>query len=280
MDSTISSLFSTIVGIELVMSAFADIFGLQDSFAEFVIESYGANADTSSLMLRFQEVFLENFRYKIKTIIQFSQLYLNKSSKLNYEIIIKSFMLDSKIWYDAFIQFKNIICLELNMCTSKFEYALDNIPEFSDGFNKYMANFAKTNKISEESYMYLSKFNYLKKWLQNAVDKRINVHRDQHIVICADMGYEYGCPVYELCGSCTNRRKHTWLKRLNEYIQNEFDSFETIPIVDFCHTELDEKESRRDDYTKRTKLVMRDKRRYLRNKGILTKDNRKTIKTN
>jgi hypothetical protein len=278
MDSTISALFSTIVGLELVMSAFAVISGLQDSFAEFVLESYGSTADTSSLMLRFQEVFLKCFRSKIEFIIRFQQSYVAKSSKLNYEIITKAFLLDTEIWQNAFIQFKNIIRSELNMRTSKFEYALDNITAFSDRFNKYMANFAKTNQISEDSDMYLSKFNDLKQWLQNAVDKRINDHLNQHNDICADMGYEDGCPEYELCGSCTLRRKNTWLKRLNEYIQSEFDSFETIPIVDVCHTELDEKESRRDDYTKRTKLVMRDKRRYLRNKGLLTKDNRKTIK--
>ena len=278
MDSTISALFSTIVGLDLVMSAFAVISGLQDSFAEFVLKSYGSNKDTSSLMLRFQEVFLENFRYEIKTIIRFPQSYVTESSKLNYEIITKAFLLDTKIWQNAFIEFTKIIRSELNMRTSKFEYALDNITDFSEGFNKYMTNFAKTNHISEDSDMYRSKFNHLKQWLQSSVDCRITDHQNQHNDICGDMGYEYGCPEYELCVSCTLRRKHTWLKRLNEYIQSEFDSFETIPIVDFCHTELDEKESRRDDYTKRTKLVMRDKRRYLRNKGILTKDNRRTNK--
>lgn len=271
MDSTISTLFSTIVGLELVMSAFAVISGLQDSFAEFVLKSYGSNTDTSSLMLRFQEVFLTCFRSEIEFVIHFPQSYVTESSKLNYEIITKAFLLDTKLWQNAFIEFTKIIRSELNMRTSKFEYALDNITEFSDGFNKYMTNFVKTNQISEDSDMYRSKFNNLKQWLQSAVDKRIEQHRIHHSDVCEylDCGYDY--PQYDLCESCTLRRKHTWLKRLNEYIQSEFDSFETIPIVDFCHTELDDKESRRDDFTKRSTFTLRDKRRYLRNKGILTK---------
>ena len=287
MDSTISTLFSAIIGIELVTTAFIIISGLRESFTSFVLKSYGANANTPVLMRRFQDVFAEYFRSEIKKLINFPYLHpniCNEKSKSNYEIIIKTFMLDTQFWNGAFIKFKNIIRVELNMRSSKFEYALDNITEFSDGFNKYMTNFAKTNQISEDSDMYRSKFNHLKQWLQSAVDERINDHQDQHIDICADMGYEYNCPVYELCRSCTRRRTHTWLKRLNEYIQTEFDSFESVPIDEHITitstNDVDEKELRRNHFNKRIKMTPKDKQRYLRNKGILSKDNRKKIKEN
>ena len=278
MDSTISQLFSAINGNEHVMNAFVIITDLQDSFTAFILKSYGTNVDISMLMRRFQNVFAEYFRSEIKKIINFPQFYVNESSISNYKIIIRNFMLDSRLWRGAFDKFKKIIQIELNMRSTQFEYALANITEFSDGFNKYMANFAKTNQIVEESDMYCSKFNHLKQMLQNVVDERIKQHREQHFDICEDLGCNYGASIYALCTFCTDRREQTWLKRLNEYIQSEFDSFEVTPIPVYCRTEIDEKESRCDDYTKRTNMALRDKRRYLRNKGILTKDNRRTNK--
>ena len=277
--ASISTFILTLVVNSIVMTAFATIDGLHDQFMDFILNTLGDSADILSLQLDLQDIFLQKLKSHLMWIYKKDFCgWILRSCDLHRddcENLPQCKSLDPDIWWRAFEDFKDKHFSEINLRSANLSWALDNIPAFRAAFDDYMARFAKVHGLQTNSIPYTEHFTLLKNYLQAMMDQYIQTDgRDSHYWQClggGDSDYVYNPKLYEACTYCMHEKKVQWKVILDEWIcsKQERDAIMADRSADFDEPEIDLKESRRRDFTKNTKNILRDTKRRLRKKGKL-----------
>lgn len=219
---TITMIINALAVIDLVSLAFATIENLASSFNTFIHSTFGDKSvmddeDIRSLKQQLQDQFIQTLKHCC--------IFENPHDN------IRKLILDKYMWESAFDSFKlNIISLQ-NQKYINFDYAFKNIATFSNAISVYMQNFASENRCAVESIEYVTKFEYLKYWIQNQVSKRIDTHKNEHYENCENFGFEYNASTYWCCNYCQTRLRNTWMKRFNNFKNFEFEQFVSEPLA-------------------------------------------------
>ena len=119
----------------------------------------------------------------------------------------------------------------------------------------------------------------MKNWLQNVFDKNEDNHEEIHKIFCEDSAhFSFDYNDYESCISCTSERKNRWIEYYNDYCYAEKIGNYQYPLEMYDDSDSyeisDIKQERRDYYTKiKTKGKLLDKKRHLKNKGLINLKN-------
>jgi hypothetical protein len=285
-SNVISSILVVLMTVDLVSVAFATMPFLCDAFMHSVVRIIGSDANIPALKKHLQQIYINKIsQYASSQLLCEHSLDGNLNTKecINPGCIA----LNKFVWVNSLTQFITDITVKMNKKYTDFDYVYQNLPDFASMIDTFMNNFAKVNHCDSDSDLFKSEFSELKQWIQKEVLSEIEDFHEDHITFCADDGYAYGAPTFWECPCSMNHIKPTWTNAINEYIFQKNLKFDSVPIdpknLDFKLTELDEpeqilvfeypdfKEDLRMDFTKKTKGVLRDKRRHFRNKGIKIK---------
>jgi hypothetical protein len=260
---------------DLVSMAFIIIPDLQDNFMMYLTDMEVSQESVSSHQKSLQKLFFDELKSEIKKYKNFPTWHNSKyhgkilcfctencehnTPRTKCPNIIACLMLNSQIWDCAFINFKYELYEKKMAQEGTFDWMLENNEEFNSIVTKYIKNFAKENRLTEDSQTYVEKLSHLKQSLQEKFDKFISGQESEHYDICYTTEYA-------LCSNCTYFRKSVWIDFFTEYIDADYSRFHSVD--DFGDEYQNEKQMRCDDFTRNTTNKLKDKRRHLRNKGL------------
>jgi hypothetical protein len=284
--SNVISILDALMTVNLVSVAFATMPFLRDAFMQSIVRIIGSDANIPALKKRLQQIYIDNIRYRVSFTLLCEHSFvehLNSKECVNPGCI----GLNKSIWEKSLTQFITDITVEMNKKYADFDYVYQHLPDFASMIDTFMNNFAKVNQCDSDSDLFKSEFSELKQWIQKEVLAEIGDFHEDHITFCADDGYAYGALTFWECPCSMSHIKPAWTNAINEYIFQKNLKFDSVPIepknLDFELEFWDDpeqilvfeypdfKEDLRMDFTKKTKGLLRDKRRHFRNKGIKIK---------
>lgn len=282
-SNVLSSIFTALIANDIVSVYCASNPAFSEQFINTILTVFGSDADLPNLKKRLQDIYINI----IKRLMTFGLLCDHSlTKKCEYKKCHKPgcISMNGKIWMESLKQFTTQITSEKNKLFASFDYAYENLDEFTESVNSYLNKFCMYNQCTFESELCQLKLAHIKEWIQQFINKKLEIYLEEHVTFCTDDGYDFDALIFFECKLCMNRLQKSWVKRMKNYIENENNLFDSALIVpknlDFELTEWDVpseliiiestdfKEDLRKDFVKRTKGVMRDKRRHFRNKGI------------
>lgn len=290
MEPSVSDVFSSIFTALAVVDIVSVYCASNPVFSEkfmntilAVLAVFGSNVDLPNLKKRLQDIYINILKHRLSFRLLCEH---SLTENCEYQECHKPgcITMNESIWMESLRQFTTQIALETNKLFASFDYAYENLEGFTESVNSYLNKFCQYNHCTFESELCQSKLAYIKEWIQQTMNKKLETYLEEHVIFCEDYGYAYDAPLFFECRTCLNRLQKSWVKRMKDYIENESNRFDSALIdpknLDFELNEWDEpsqivqieysdpKEDLRTDFVKRTKGVQRDKRRHLRNKGI------------
>jgi hypothetical protein len=273
--------------LNLTLMAFVNISGFQERFIFFLNTVFG---DKPYDMLRYQRLLQESFLQILeesKTFhdeINHSDTISTFHDEINHsDTICEGFLrcvfttprLYHIIWMRAFDHFTDVVKVIKAKRSYDFDSMMEDLDEFSRLISSHMDAFTKKHKCLPTDDIHKTKFEHMKKWISSMMSHYYSDNVYTHSTVCDDNAicmFELPVP-YDLCEYCDKERQRHWIKYYHDYCKAEktgrYDVFRIDCEYEDTDKEVDEKEIRRDDFKKGTKGHLKDKRRYLRNKGLL-----------
>lgn len=278
-----SCIFTALAVVDIVSVYCASNPAFSEKFMNTILAVFGSNVDLPNLKKRLQDIYINIVKHRLTfgLLCEHSLIENCEYRECNKPGCIT---MNDSIWMDSLKEFTSHITIEKNKLFETFDFAYENLSEFTESVNSYLNKFCSLHQCSFDSEYCNAKLAHIKAWIQQTMNKKLETYLEEHVIFCADDGYAYDAPLFGECRMCMNRLQKSWVKRMKDYIENENNFFVSALIepknLDFELDEWDEpsqivqieysdpKEDLRSDFVKRTKGILRDKRRHLHNKGI------------